>query len=181
MPTRLSLVCHARTEAQRLGYFPQDESVEPKGLLKAAELATGLKKSVRILSAPEARAWQTAEVLGSVVEIVPELADYDYGEWQGQRLEDLQEQAADSLAIWVADSQATPHGGESVQQLCHRVSCWLDGFREEGHFVVVTHPLVIRAALLHALEADPKSFNFIDVEPLSVTDLRLHGRWRLRL
>jgi broad specificity phosphatase PhoE len=181
MPTRLSLVCHARTEAQRLGQFPLDESVEPKGLAKAAELASSLKKPVRILSAPEARAWQTAEALGSGIEIVPELGDYDFGEWQGQRLIDLQESAEHSLAAWLDDPQAAPHGGESLQQLCSRVGAWLDGFREDGHFIIVSHPFVIRAAILHALEAGPASFNFIDVAPLAVVDLRFQGRWRLRL
>ncbi len=73
MSIRLSIVCHARTEAQRLGRFALDEPVEPKGLAKAAELASRLKKPVRILSAPETRAWQTAEALGSEIEIVPEL------------------------------------------------------------------------------------------------------------
>lgn len=73
MAIRLSVVCHARTEAQRLGRFPLDEPVEPKGLAKAAELASRLKKPVRVLSAPETRAWQTAEALGSEIEIVPEL------------------------------------------------------------------------------------------------------------
>lgn len=180
MPTRLSFVCHARTEAQRLGRFPADEPVEPKGLLKAAELTAVLKKSVRILSAPETRAWQTAEALGSDIEIVPELGDYDFGEWQGIALADLQESAPEALAGWVDHPERSAPAGESVIALCARVGTWLDGFHEEGHFVVVTHPFVIRAAILHAIEATPASFNFIDVEPLSVVDLRRNGRWRLR-
>jgi len=181
MPTRLSFVCHARTEAQRLGRFPLDEPVEPKGLLKAAELALRLKKPVRILSAPETRAWQTAEALGGEIEIVPELGDLDFGEWQGVALADLQESEPERLAAWVLDPTQAPPAGESVAALCARVGAWLDGFYEEGHFVVVTHPFVIRAALLHALEAGAASFNAIDIEPLSVVDLRLNGRWRLRI
>lgn len=64
--------------------------------------------------------------------------------------------------------------------LCARVAAWLDSFQEDGHFVVVTHPFVIRAAILHALQAGPASFNAIDIEPLSVVDLRRNGHWRLR-
>ncbi len=180
MSIRLSFVCHARTEAQRLGRFPLDEPVEPKGLLKAAELAARLKKPVRILSAPETRAWQTAEALGSEVEIVPELGDLDVGEWQGVALADLQESEPQLLAAWTSDPTQVPPAGESVTALCARVGAWLDGFREEGHFIVVTHPFVIRAALLHALGAGPASFNAIDIEPLSVVDLRRNGHWRLR-
>ncbi|WP_017905736.1 histidine phosphatase family protein [Pseudomonas asplenii] len=180
MAIRLSVVCHARTEAQRLGRFPLDEPVEPKGLAKAAELASRLKKPVRILSAPEARAWQTAEALGSEIEIVPELGDYDFGEWQGLSLNDLQENAPEALAAWVSQPEMAPPAGESVIALCARVAAWLDSFQEDGHFVVVTHPFVIRAAILHALQAGPASFNAIDIEPLSVVDLRRNGHWRLR-
>ena len=61
-----------------------------------------------------------------------------------------------------------------------RVGTWLDSFREEGHFAVVTHPFVIRAAILHALQASTASFNLIDIEPLAIVDLRFNDRWRLR-
>jgi len=180
MSIRLSIVCHARTEAQRLGRFALDEPVEPKGLAKAAELASRLKKPVRILSAPETRAWQTAEALGSEIEIVPELGDYDFGEWQGLALSDLQESDPQGLEAWINQPQIAPPAGESVIELCARVGAWLDGSQEDGHFFVVTHPFVIRAAILHALQAGPSSFNAIDIEPLSVVDLRRNGRWRLR-
>ena len=181
MPTRRSFICHARTEAQRLGYFAADEPAEPAGLLKAAQMAPALKKPVRILCAPEIRTLQTAQALGSEIEIVPALGDYDAGDWQGQRLSDLQARIPQVLLDWTSNPFAAPHNGESVQDLCLRVSTWLDGFREEGHFVVVTHPFIIRAAVLHVLGASLHAFNLIDVEPLSRVDLRFNQCWRLRL
>ena len=51
----------------------------------------------------------------------------------------------------------------------------------DGRVVAVTHPAVIRAAIVHALGAPPASLWRIDVEPLSLT--RLHhgsGGWSLR-
>ena len=181
MPIRLSFICHARTEAQRLGRFPQDEPAESKSLEKAGQLATVLKKPVRILCAPETRTLQTAHALGSEIEIVPALEEYDFGDWRGQSLSDLQESTPQALADWLSNPYAAPHHGESVQDLCLRVGAWLDEFREEGHFAVVTHPFVIRAAILHALAASTASFNLIDVEPLAVVDLRFNERWRLRV
>ena len=112
--------------------------------------------------------------------IVPELGDLDVGEWQGVMLTDLLESEPELLAAWTSDPTQVPPAGESVAALCARVGAWLEGFREEGHFIVVTHPFVIRAALLHALAAGPASFNAIDIEPLSVVDLRRNGHWRLR-
>ena len=48
MPTRLSFICHARTEAQRLGRFALDEAADPKGLLLAADLSARQKKKINI-------------------------------------------------------------------------------------------------------------------------------------
>ena len=181
MPIRLSFICHARTEAQRLGRFALDEPADPKGLLQAQEIAAALKKPVRILCAPETRTLQTAQALGEDIEIVPALEDYDVGDWRGLRLCDLQESIPQVLADWTSDPGSAPHGGESVEALCLRVGAWLDEFREEGHFAVVTHPFVIRAAILHALAASTASFNLIDVEPLARVELRFNERWRLRV
>ncbi|KVV05221.1 MULTISPECIES: histidine phosphatase family protein [unclassified Pseudomonas] len=180
MPIRLSFVCHARTQAQRLGRFALDEPAEAKSLEKATQMAAVLKKPVRILCAPEIRALQTAHALGGEIEIVPALEDYDFGDWKGQSLTDLQESIPHVLADWLSNPNAAPHNGESVQDLCLRVGNWLDTFGEDGHFAVVTHPFVIRAALLHALAASTASFNLIDIEPLAIVDLRFNGRWRLR-
>ncbi|WP_300724575.1 histidine phosphatase family protein [Pseudomonas sp.] len=181
MPIRLSFICHARTEAQRLGRFALDETVDPKELEKARQLASTLKKTVRILCAPETRALQTAQALGGEIEIVPALEDYDMGDWKGLSLADLQQIAPDALAHWINTPLSAAPNGESVHALCARISTWLSEFREDGHFAVVTHPFVIRAAVLHALAASTASFNLIDVEPLSRVELRLSDRWRLRL
>jgi broad specificity phosphatase PhoE len=46
----------------------------------------------------------------------------------------------------------------------------------------VTHPAVIRAAVLVALNIPPKSFWRIDVAPVSRVDMNLRqDRWTLRL
>lgn len=45
----------------------------------------------------------------------------------------------------------------------------------------MTHPFVIRAALLYVTQGPLAMFNRIDVEPLSSTELRFNNVWRLRL
>lgn len=181
MATRLTLICHARTLAQKLARFPLDEPIELDWQAAGHSLAGTFKPSAHLLSAPETRARQTAHLFGSEMEIVPELHDCDFGRWQGQRINDLQEHEAEALQTWFADSASAPHGGESVAQVCARVGAWLDTLRTPGHFVVITHPFVIRAAILHALQCPPAAFNAIDIEPLSATELRFNGRWRLRM
>ncbi|MDB6145364.1 MAG: phosphoglycerate mutase [Pseudomonas sp.] len=181
MATRLTLICHARTPAQKLGRFAGDESIELDWQAEGESLAASFKPSARILSAPEARTRQTAQLFSAQPDIVPALRDCDFGRWQGLRINDLQEQEPEALLAWIADVDSAPHGGESVVQVCERVGAWLDTLREPGHVVAITHPFVIRAALLHALQCPPSAFNAIDIEPLSVTELRFNGRWRLRM
>jgi broad specificity phosphatase PhoE len=52
--------------------------------------------------------------------------------------------------------------------------------RAEGRVVAVTHPAVIRAAIILALDAKPVSFWQIDILPLCRVRLRDNsGRWTL--
>lgn len=180
--TRVTLVCHARTDAQRLARFALDESVEMDWQAAAGSMAERFKSVFTLLSAPEARTRETAALFGSTVEIVDALADCNLGRWHGLDLKDLQRDEPEALHVWLDDPSSAPHGAESVAQMHARVGHWLDAVRSHGgHIVAVTHPFVIRAALLHAVQCPLAGFNGIDVEPLSTVDLRFNGRWRLRL
>jgi broad specificity phosphatase PhoE len=85
--------------------------------------------------------------------------------------------------MWVSDPARAPHGGESIVDLIERVAGWLESLTHStSPTVAVTHPAVIRAAVLGALEMSPKSFWRIDVAPVSRTVLHFRkGRWTLRL
>ncbi|RON09055.1 phosphoglycerate mutase [Pseudomonas brassicacearum] len=180
--TRLTLICHARTVAQKLARFPMDEPLEMDWQAVKGSRSGCFKRAPQLLGGPETRIRQTAELFGSDLQIVPALGDYDVGRWRGQRIDDLQKTEPEALHTWLGDPASAPHGGESVTQLCLRVGDWLDALcTTPGHFVAITHPFVIRAALMKVMQCGPEAFNLIDVEPLSATELRFNGRWRLRL
>lgn len=172
---RLTLVCHARTDAQRLGRFPLDEGIETDRLPRTPEPVA------RLLSAPEARARQSAALFGAEVECVGALRDIDMGRWAGVALKALQASEAQALARWLDDATAAPPGGESFVQVVRRVGDWLDAFSTPGDWLAVTHPMVIRAAMVHVLGAPPAAMHTIDVLPLGRLELSFAGRWRLRL
>lgn len=67
------------------------------------------------------------------------------------------------------------------EDLRHRVAQWLDGPLDgSGLIVAVTHASVILAAIVHTIEAGPRSFWRIDVAPLSVARLSGdRGCWTL--
>jgi broad specificity phosphatase PhoE len=96
-------------------------------------------------------------------------------------LTDVQTEEPAKIALWLSDAKAAPHGGEALSDLFQRVAAWMnERIPEKGRTIAVTHVAVIRAALLHVLQAPASSFWRIDIEPLSVVKLRSDGtRWTL--
>lgn len=175
---RLTLVSHAMTDAMSAGRFPSDEPLNALGLRQLDE-AVHVDRVDVALSGPEKRATQTAQLLGLEPEIDSRLGDLGCGSW---RVLALDEVAPEQLAIWLTDPTQAPHGGESVVDVVERVRDWLDSVaRMGGRVVAVTHPAVIRAVILIALDAPPKSFWRIDIAPASRTVLHYRGGgWTLR-
>lgn len=178
---RLTLVSHALTDAMADGRFPADEPLNGLGLRQAKKAGRlEVDADTRQLTGPERRARQTAQLLGLHATVEPRLADLDCGGWCGQTLRAV---GPVDLETWLTDPAGAPHGGESIVALMDRVAGWLDALTGDASpAVAVTHPAVIRAAILRGLDAPPKSFWRIDIAPASRTVLHFRsGRWTLRL
>lgn len=175
---RLTLVSHGMTEAMSAGRFPTDEPLNALGI-RQVENGIDLDTADFAACGPEQRTRQTAELLGLQPHTEPDLADLDHGRWRGDYLGRVDPA---ELALWLTDAGAAPHGGESVVDLMGRVRRWLDGVStQRGRIVAVTHPAVIRAAVLVTLDAPPKSFWRIDIGPATATVLHFRGHaWTLR-
>jgi broad specificity phosphatase PhoE len=182
LPTRLTLISHAATNALRHAAFPLNEALEEGSIRKISRISWNAPRAQRVLSGPERRTQQTAQALGLSAITTAELRDCDYGAWRGRSFEELQADQPEGIVAWLTDPAAAPHGGESIASLIERVGHWMDDGSVEGHTVAVTHPAVVRSAIIHALNAPAQSFWRIDIAPLSITDLRFNGRvWTLRL
>ena len=181
MTTRLKLICHGSTSATRTSAFPSDEPLDPQARRKLAASSFRSLHADRYVTSPARRATETARALNLAAAIEPMLRDCDYGRWTGNSLEQVQAREPEALAEWLQNPGAAPHGGESMLALMARVSAWLDALQTASEEVVaVTHASVIRAAIVHAIEAEPRSFWRIDVSPLSLARLNgANGRWTL--
>jgi broad specificity phosphatase PhoE len=183
MATRLFLVCHAATASTRKAVFPTGhEPVEPAGLRHVDAVARALPACRYRLTSPAVAAVQTAASLGGAAATIdPALRDCDYGRWSGRALAAVQDEEPQAFATWMQDAQAAPHGGESLAGVLARVAAWLEARQElAGSCLAVTHAAVIRAAILLAIAAEPRSFWRIDVAPLTVVRLNGQaGRWTL--
>jgi broad specificity phosphatase PhoE len=175
---RLTLVSHAMTDGMSAGRFPTDEPLNALGH-RQVDASIELGVTERAYCGPEKRTRQTAELLGLHASIETRLADLDCGRWRGDVLGRVE--SAD-LAIWLTDPTRAPHGGESVVELIDRVGGWMESLTaHHSRLVAVTHPAVIRAAILIALDAPPKSFWRIDIAPVSRTVMYFRGHaWTLR-
>ena len=181
LPARITFISHAATLALRRASFPLDEPVVEGELEKIAVIGWVAPRAQHVWAGPEQRAQQTAKALGLAPSVAAELADVDYGAWRGKEIDELQASDPEGLAAWLTDVDAAPHGGESLVQLIARVGLWMENQTGAGHTIAVTHPAVIRAAILCSLQAPPPSFWRIEIAPLSVIDLRFNGRlWTTR-
>ena len=181
MSARLTLICHAATEATRLGRFPADEDLDPEAaaaLGKAPPLPAGLW-----LAAPERRAQRTAALSARrPVETEVALRDWDLGLWRGRLLAEVAGTDAAGLARWRSDPSTAPHGGESLDALIARVSAFLAlRAARGGRVAAVAHPAVVRAAIVAALAADAPTFWRVEAAPLVRVRLSHDGRrWVLQ-
>lgn len=178
---RLTLVSHAMTDAMAAGRFPADEPLNDTGCRRAEAVADlAVAAETRQFAGPERRARQTAQLLGLQSRTDPRLADLDCGRWRGQPLDSV---SPTDLQLWLSEPASAPHGGESIVDLIDRVSGWLDSLTDNAlRTMAVTHPAVIRAAIVIALSAPPTSFWRVDVAPASRTVLFFRGNcWTLRL
>jgi broad specificity phosphatase PhoE len=182
MTPRITLLCHATTRALRSATFGGDDSLDDIGRARAERLAGSLGQVDHCWTSPARRARETAEALGLSPSVDERLRDCDYGRWSGLKFQQVLLKEPRKLVSWIRNPASAPHGGEPIPEVLARVADWMaERTKDKGHTVAVTHSAVIRAAVVHVIEAQLPSFWRIDVTPLSQTDLRTNGRrWVLR-
>jgi probable phosphoglycerate mutase len=143
---RLYLVRHGETEWARLGRHTgrTDVPLTEAGRLQARAIADRLAgvRLGRVLSSPLSRALETARLAGygDVVEVEPDLAEWDYGAYEGRTTPEIR-QSVRGWTIW----EEGPRGGESAADVTARVDrvlAALDG--AEGNVALFAHGHVLR-------------------------------------
>ncbi|MFJ2648534.1 histidine phosphatase family protein [Streptomyces sp. NPDC087420] len=199
--TRVLLIAPALSTALREARFGEAEGAEdsgsgadggldPVGLRQAGAVRESFPRTSRLYVSPTRRCRTTARALGLDADTAPLTgpAPCAMGRWQGRTLDEVAAAEPESMAAWLADPAAAPHGGESLLALLTRVGEWLDALPDapaedpdrRGRVLAVAEPDVIRAATAHALGAPPEAFWRIDVRPLSAVELSGRcGRWNL--
>ncbi|MGI4857372.1 MAG: histidine phosphatase family protein [Janthinobacterium lividum] len=138
-------------------------------------------------SSPLRRCAEVARALAPAPALDSRLAELDFGDWEGQRWDDVPRAALDA---WAADIEhAAPHGGESVAQLAGRTDRWLAdiGARPAPAgtaTVVLTHAGVIRVMTARALSLPTLTCLDWTLQMTGIcrlTRAQAEGRWTLAL
>jgi len=98
------------------------------------------REFVLVLSSPLRRARDTARLAGFEPELRDELAEWDYGDYEGRRTAEIRKEVPD----WTIWRYGAP-GGESVEQVGVRVDRVVEELRRvEGDALVFGHGHVLR-------------------------------------
>jgi probable phosphoglycerate mutase len=104
-----------------------------------------------VLSSPLRRALDTARLAGFDPELRDDLAEWDYGEYEGRRTVEIREEVPD-WTIWRYGAR----GGESVQEIGERVDRVAEELRRvEGDVLVFAHGHVLRVLAARWLGLEP--------------------------
>ena len=156
--TRLIVVRHGESAANRGGIFAGQTDVElqDKGIEQAKKTAEYIAANYsidKVYASDLTRARKTGEIIanlsGTSVILNKELREINAGEWQGKSFDFLIANYADEYSRWLHDiGNCFCPGGESVAQLCARVSHVMTEIAKanpEKTVVVATHGTFIRA------------------------------------
>lgn len=184
-PTRLLLVRHGATAHTASGRYSGqgDVPLSPAGEAQAAAVARRVAALVAdpaaVVSSPLRRARATADAVaaryGIPVTVDSDLAECDFGAFEGLTFGEVSARFPTELQAWLADTAVAPPGGESFDAVAERTAAATARLRERHRdrtVVVVSHvspiKLVLRdalaggAAVLYRIHLDPASVSIVD-------------------
>ena len=183
-PTRLLLLRHGQTElsVQRRYSGRGNPELTDIGRQQAEDAARhlGAKGGISaVVSSPLTRAHDTAraaaDALGLTVEIDDDLIETDFGEWEGLTFTEAAKRHPEVHSRWLRDTSLQPPGGESFDDVQHRVGRARDRIiaaHGAGTVLVVSHVTPIKTLLRLALGAGPSILHrlHLDLASLSIAE-----------
>ncbi len=159
--TRLILVRHAESEMKGCYVGRLDPPLSVRGRAEAAALARRMagQSLAAVYSSPLKRALTTAQMIaashGLEVITIAELAELDFGDWDGLTYQEIAEIAPEWFNRWLTNPAAVhPPNGETLLEMSLRVMESINGIivAHPGRIVVVvTHGGPARVIVCHAL------------------------------
>ncbi len=102
-----------------------------------------------------------------------DLAETDFGSWEGMTFAEVMARWPDEMAAWMAASDAAPPGGESFASVAERVGAALDrllAVHQGKTVVVVSHVTPIKTIVCRALLAPSAALFRMHLDVASVSE-----------
>ena len=193
LPTRLVLVRHGATNhSLEKRYSGRNElPLNASGIEQAAALATrDFGDVAAIVSSPLLRTVQTAQAIasatGAPVATLDDLAETDFGAWEGETFAEVRAKYPAEMDAWLGSPDVAPPGGESFTAVGRRVRRAREAIiatHPRSTVVVVTHVTPIKSLVRFALDAPPVALFrlYLDTASVSVVDYFEDGNSSVRL
>jgi broad specificity phosphatase PhoE len=188
---RLFFLRHGQTAMSRADVFcgrRLDPPLTDEGVAMAEAFAGAYAGTSwrAIYASPLARARSTAAPLARAVRLVvetrDELAELDYGEWDGKTADDIAREHPVEYERWRADpAWNPPTGGETAVALAQRMTRVVEEINrthDDGNVLVVSHKASIRVVLCALLGVDVGRFRYrfgCPVGSVSIVEFGAHG------
>jgi probable phosphoglycerate mutase len=179
-PTTLLLLRHGETplSAEKRFSGRGDAALTDRGMEQARAAAARLASYdiAAVLSSPLRRAMQTAaavaEVLRLDVVIDEDLAETDFGAWEGLTFAEARERWPDEMQSWLDDPAVAPPEGESFATTFARVEAARERLVRDyagARVVVVSHVTPIKSLVRRALDAPAQALYRMHLDPGSLS------------
>ncbi|HVF84943.1 MAG TPA: histidine phosphatase family protein [Abditibacteriaceae bacterium] len=165
--------------------------LSPQGQEQAIQLGERLSRVSfeAIYSSPMERTQETAVAIAArqnvAVQVRPEINELDFGDWMGQRLDDLRPQETWKQFNSFRSGTRAPNG-ELMLETQNRIVSFMQGLRAQhssGNVALVSHADVIKSAVAYYMGVPLDLFSRIEISPASVSVIVVtdYGPWILGL
>lgn len=183
-PTRFLLVRHGQTPMSVAKQFSglSDPELTELGQWQAEQVARylGTRGGIQaVISSPLTRTQQTAQTiadqLGLDVTTDEGLIEMDFGQWEGRSFQEVREEYPDEQRAFFFNATSAPPGGESQEDVYHRMEFVIDRLVKEHegtNVVLVSHVTPIKSVIRLALQSTGVIFRTIhlDLAGLSIVE-----------
>jgi broad specificity phosphatase PhoE len=132
-----------------------DLALTAEGERRAATVGNALRghQFALVLSSPLRRALDTARIAGFTPEVVDNLHEWDYGDYEGRTTPEIQKENP-GWSIWAS----TPPGGESADQVAARADAVIArALSADGDVLLFSHGHMLRVLAARWLKLEPQA------------------------